>query len=129
MNVTYNRMFIILIIFMLSMYHYYIQNGLEKEFSQNYLHYDIKRPLINCNNKIYSRTLYENTIEYAKKNYMSSNYTISEFWFATTKYLEPFKKRDKKGIYFEFVNEEILLEHLKKIDEKYYKFIFEEGEI
>jgi len=54
MNITYNRMFIILIIFMLCMYHYYIQNGLEKEFSQNYLHYDIKRPLINCNNKIYS---------------------------------------------------------------------------
>jgi hypothetical protein len=60
---------------------------------------------------------------------MSSNYTISEFGFATLKYLEPFKKRDKKGIYFEFVNEEILLEHLRNIDDKYYKFIFEEGEI
>ena len=45
------------------------------------------------------------------------------------KYLDPFKKRDRKGIYFEFENEEILLEHLIKIDEKYYKFIFEEGEI
>ena len=81
------------------------------------------------NNKIYSRTLYENTIEYAKKNYMSSNYTIREFGLTTTKYLEPFKKRDTKSVYFEFVNEEILLKHLKKIDEKYYKFIFEEGEI
>ena len=78
---------------------------------------------------IYSRNFYENTIEYAKKNYMSSNYSISEFGNATLKYLEPFKKRDKKGIYFEFENEEILLEHLRKIDEKYYKFIFEEGEI
>jgi hypothetical protein len=81
------------------------------------------------NKKIYSRNFYENTIEYAKKNYMSSNYTITEFGLVTTKYLEPFKKRDNKGIYFEFGNEEILLEHLKKIDEKYYKFIFEEGEI
>jgi len=44
------------------------------------------------------------------------------------KYLKPFKKRDNKGIYFEFGNEGILLEHLKKIDEKYYKYIFEEGE-
>jgi hypothetical protein len=81
------------------------------------------------NKKIYSRNLYENTIEYAKKNYMSSNYSITEFGNATLKYLEPFKRRDKKGIYFEFENEDILLEHLRKIDNKYYKFIFEEGEI
>lgn len=81
------------------------------------------------NKKIYSRNLYENTIEYAKNNYMSSNYTITEFGLATSKYLEPFKKRDNKGIYFEFGNEGILLEHLRKIDEKYYKYIFEEGEI
>ena len=78
--------------------------------------------------KIYSRKLYENTIEYAKKNYMSSNYSITEFGITTSKYLEPFKKRDTKGIFFEFRNEEILLGHLKKIDEKYYNFIFEEGE-
>jgi hypothetical protein len=58
---------------------------------------------------------------------MSSNYTIKEFVFSTLKYLEPFKKRDKKGIYFEFLNEGILLDHLRSIDEKYYKFIFEEG--
>jgi hypothetical protein len=81
------------------------------------------------NKKIYSRDLYENTIEYAKKNYMSSNYTIREFGLTTSKYLEPFKKRDTKGIYFEFGTEAILLEHLRKTDEKYYKFIFEEGEI
>lgn len=78
--------------------------------------------------KIYSRNLYEDTMEYAKKNYMSSNYTITEFGSATTKYLQPFKKRDNKGIYFEFTTEEILLEHLKSVDNKYYKFIFEEGE-
>ena len=79
------------------------------------------------NKKIYSRNMYENTIEYAKKNYMSSNYTITEFGTATTKYLEPFKKRDTKGIYFELGNEEILLKHLKNINEKYYNYIFEEG--
>lgn len=54
MNVFYNKINTILIIFMLCVYHYYIQNGLEKEFSQNYLQYGIKRPLKNCNNKIYS---------------------------------------------------------------------------
>jgi hypoxanthine phosphoribosyltransferase len=45
---------IIIIIFIICLYHYYIQNGLEKQFSQFYLHYDIKRPLQNCQNKIYS---------------------------------------------------------------------------
>lgn len=103
---------------------------LEIEQTQSYIKY------IYCNTeylsyikKIYSRDLYEKTIEYAKKNYMSSNYTITDFGLTTNKYLKPFKKRDTKGIYFEFPNEEILLEHLRNIDDKYYKFIFEEGKI
>lgn len=53
MNIDNKKIKIILIIF-ICLYHFYIQNGLEKQFSQNCLHYDIKRPLKNCDNKLYS---------------------------------------------------------------------------
>jgi len=53
-NIDNKKIKIILIIFIIFLYHYYIQNGLEKQFSQNYLHYDIKRPLNNCKNNLYS---------------------------------------------------------------------------
>ena len=54
MNIDTKKINIMLIIFIVCLYHYYIQNGLEKEFSQTYLHYDTKRPLKNCENKMYS---------------------------------------------------------------------------
>ena len=54
MNIDTKKINIMLIIFIVCLYHYYIQNGLEKQFSQNYLHYDTKRPLKNCENKLYS---------------------------------------------------------------------------
>ena len=44
------RIFSIIILFCL--YHYFIQNGLEKTFSQTYFDYnDVKRPLTRCRNK------------------------------------------------------------------------------
>jgi hypothetical protein len=40
---------LLIIILLLSIYHYYIHNNIEKKFSQLYLHHDIhKRPLFNC---------------------------------------------------------------------------------
>jgi hypoxanthine phosphoribosyltransferase len=44
------QLFSIIILF--SLYHYFIQNGLEKTFSQTYFDYnDVKRPLKRCNSK------------------------------------------------------------------------------
>jgi membrane-associated phospholipid phosphatase len=43
---------IIFFITLLTLYHYYIHNVLEKMFSQAYFDYnDVKRPLLNCSNK------------------------------------------------------------------------------
>ena len=43
---------IISFIALLTLYHYYIHNGIEKTFSQTYFDYDdVKRPLLRCNNK------------------------------------------------------------------------------
>ena len=45
----------ILIISIIFLYHFLIQNGLEKLFCQNFFNNDsIKRPLKNCNNKLYT---------------------------------------------------------------------------
>jgi membrane-associated phospholipid phosphatase len=45
-----NNFQVISIILLISIYHYYIQNNLEKNFSKHYFeYYDIKRPLNMCN--------------------------------------------------------------------------------
>lgn len=54
MNIDNKKINIILIIFIVCLYHFYIHNGLEKQLSQICLHYDIKRPLKNCDNNLYS---------------------------------------------------------------------------
>ena len=54
MNIDTTKIKILVIIFIIFLYHYYIHNGLEKQFSQNYLHYDIKRPLNNCKNNLFN---------------------------------------------------------------------------
>jgi hypoxanthine phosphoribosyltransferase len=45
---------IIIFIFIVCLYQYFIQNGLEKLFCQYYLNYDVKRPLKICQNTIYT---------------------------------------------------------------------------
>ncbi len=45
-------MSIIIFIALLTIYHYYIHNDLEKKFTKTYFdYYNIKRPLLRCNNK------------------------------------------------------------------------------
>ena len=42
---------IVILIILISLYHYFIQNGLEKIFSETYFKYEeVKRPLIRCSN-------------------------------------------------------------------------------
>jgi hypoxanthine phosphoribosyltransferase len=51
----YDRIILLITICIIFLYHYYIQNGLEKLFCQGFFDYnDIKRPLQNCNNNIYT---------------------------------------------------------------------------
>ena len=46
-----NNIFIIFIILFIFSYHFYIQNGLEKTFSETYFHYEtVKRPSNTYNN-------------------------------------------------------------------------------
>lgn len=46
------------VIILLSSYHYYIHNGLEKMFSQAYFDYDdVKRPLLKCQDRVNSLRL------------------------------------------------------------------------
>ena len=45
---------IIIWIIFICLYHYFIQNGIEKIFNQTYFNYDsVKRPLKKCENDIY----------------------------------------------------------------------------
>jgi len=49
---------IIMLIILICLYHYFIQNGLEKIFSETYFNYEaVKRPLIKCSNCVDSQPL------------------------------------------------------------------------
>ena len=50
--INFKNIIILSIIILLSLYHFYIHNGLEKLLSQSYFNYDsVKRPLSNCSNQ------------------------------------------------------------------------------
>ena len=56
--INFKNIIILSIIILLSLYHFYIHNGLEKLFSQSYFNYDsVKRPLSNCSNQNNSQKL------------------------------------------------------------------------
>jgi hypothetical protein len=49
---------IIILIILISLYHYFIQNSLEKFFSKTYFNYEkVKRPLIRCSNFLDTQSL------------------------------------------------------------------------
>lgn len=52
MKISLKNIIILSIIVLFSIYHYFIHNGLEKNFSQTYFDYNnVKRPLLNCSNQ------------------------------------------------------------------------------
>jgi hypothetical protein len=73
--------------------------------------------------KLYKNEFYEMTIDYAKKHYLSSMYSITEFGKYMNKIFEKFEKASKGMKYFKLDNEIEVRKHLYELDKKYYKFV------
>ena len=76
-----------------------------------------------CGQKIKSSTLCEMSKEYAKKQYLSSNYSITEYGTKIKKYIEVFMKKSHGVNLYTFPSLNELRAHLYKIDKEYYKYI------
>lgn len=73
-----------------------------------------------------STALYEEAQTYAKKHFLSSNFTSQEFAKQTQRYLEEFKKRGNTCNRYVFPKTKTeLLKHLFTVDEKYYRYIYQ----
>jgi hypothetical protein len=75
-------------------------------------------------NKYSSTKLFELSVEYAKKNYLSSNFTMTEFGKVMTEYLSPFKKRSSSGWVYEFDKALEIRKHLYSKDTNYYRYVY-----
>lgn len=70
-----------------------------------------------------STKFYEMSKEFCNKNYISSNYTITEFGKAINQILLKFRGRKSCGYIYNFTNSLDLLETLYKYDANYYRYI------
>lgn len=75
--------------------------------------------------KITSTFLHQLAVDYARKNYQSSSFTITEMGTAMTKYLGSIKKRTNTGYMFVFPPKHQFLKMLYEVDEPYYRYIFQ----
>lgn len=73
-----------------------------------------------------SSLLYEETQKYAKSHFLSSNYTSQEFSKQSQRYLENFKVRGNTCNKYVFPNNKTEFEkHLYKVDEAYYRYVYQ----
>jgi hypothetical protein len=84
-----------------------------------------KEPMTFIEQRISSTTLHKMAVEYARKNFMSPNFTITEMGTAMKKYLGAIKKRTKLGHMFDFPKKIPLMKILHEADEPYYRYVFQ----
>jgi hypothetical protein len=84
-----------------------------------------KEPMTFIEQRISSTTLHKMAVEYARKNFMSPNFTITEMGTAMKKYLGAIKKRTKLGHMFDFPKKIPLMKILYEVDKPYYRYVFQ----
>lgn len=87
-----------------------------------------KEPELFINKKIKATELFEITQQFAKRKYLSSNYTSTEFGLAMNKYFNEsngIKKRGNTGILYYFPSKTDLLKILWDNDENYYRYVYQ----
>ena len=97
---------------------------LEQESKQGYIQFLYKSVNAYANmSGISSTKLYEMSKEFCNKNFISSNYTITEFGTATNKILLKFRVRKSTGYTFNFTNSLDILQTLYEYDANYYRYV------
>jgi hypothetical protein len=97
---------------------------LENESKQGYIQFLYKSVNAYANmSGISSTKLFEMSKEFCNKNYISSNYTITEFGTAINKILLKFRVRKATGYVYNFTNSLDILQTLFEYDVKYYRYI------
>jgi len=89
-----------------------------------YIQMFFKSPNQFANKKFSSTALYEEAQQYAKAHHLSSNFTSQEF-SKNLKIADEYKKRGNTGMFFLFPNKTELLQNLFKVDEDYYRYVFQ----
>ena len=74
--------------------------------------------------KLSCTELFNESQIYAKNNFLSSNYTLTEFGLFMTKYFGDYKKKSNGIIKYSFPNEIIYKKHLFDRDPEYYRYIY-----
>lgn len=93
-----------------------------------YIQAFFKEPELFINQKIKATQLYEITQQFAKRKFLSSNYTSTEFGLAMNKYFNEtngIKKRGNTGFIYHFSTKSELLKILWENDESYYRYIYQ----
>ena len=85
-----------------------------------------KDPKTFVNRTFASTSLYEEAQKYAKGHFLSSNFTSQEFSKQSQRYLEEYKTRGNTCNKYKFPdNKTELMRHLYKVDEAYYRYIYQ----
>ena len=92
----------------------------------SYIQAFFKEPELFICQKIKATDLYEKTQQYAKKHFLSSNYTATEFGLGVGKFFNEnngIKKRGNSCMFYHFPSKTELMKILFETDEKYYRYI------
>jgi len=92
----------------------------------SYIQAFFKEPELFVCQKFKATELYEKTQQYAKKHFLSSNYTATEFGLGVGKFFNEtngIKKRGNSCIFYHFPSKTELMKILFDTDEKYYRYI------
>lgn len=84
-----------------------------------------KSTQIFTNQRILSTDLHKIAVEYARKNYMSSSFTVREFGVGMNKYIEKIKVRGSSGNFYKFGQALEIREMLFQANEDYYRYIYQ----
>ena len=100
---------------------------LEFEQTKGYIQYIYKSIEFIIDRKMTSTELYNDSIEYCKKNYISTYNTREFYLYMNTNFLE-FKKKSNGYYYYKIPDELTLRKHLYKLNKPYYCYVNEINE-
>jgi hypothetical protein len=101
------------------------KKSLEYESTPAFVQMLYKSTSIFVRTKFISSDLHKIAVEYARKNYLPSSFTIREFGLAMKKYIDPIKVRGSSGNYYRFGGMIEIRKMLFNADEKYYRYIYQ----
>lgn len=93
-----------------------------------YIQMFFKEPELVADKKLKATELYELTQQYAKRHYLSCNYTSTEFGLSVSKFFNEenrIKGRGNSSIFYKFPCRTEILKLLFQADERYYRYVYQ----